>query len=73
LNQIQILLNWIQIQLKINKMQIGAQRIENMFITDIIYNYGVEKKSTSKKHLSIPFKLNCKPMDLIVILVGQDK
>jgi hypothetical protein len=31
LNEIQISLNGIQIQLKINKMQIGAQGVENMF------------------------------------------
>jgi hypothetical protein len=46
-NGIQILLNWIEIQLKLNKMQIGAQGIKNMFITTIIYNYGVEKKINS--------------------------
>jgi hypothetical protein len=40
---------WIEsnIQLKINKMQIGAQGIENMFIIAVIYNYGVEKKMDS--------------------------
>jgi hypothetical protein len=65
-------LNGIQIQFKINKLQIGAQGIENMFIIAIIYNYGVEKKSIPKKHLSTPLKLNSKLMDLIVILVGKD-
>jgi hypothetical protein len=47
-NEIQtFLLKWIQIQLNLNKMQIGAQGIENMFIIAIIYNYGVEKKNLS--------------------------
>jgi hypothetical protein len=49
---------WIEsnIQLKINKMQIGAQGIENMFIIAIVYNYGVEKnqflKNTFLLHLN---------------------
>jgi hypothetical protein len=33
-------------------MQIGAQGIENMLITFIIEDYGVEKKATLKKQAS---------------------
>jgi hypothetical protein len=56
-------------QLKRNGTQIVTQGIENMFITSIIHDYGVEKKRTTKRHLFIPFKANFK---LKYILVGQD-
>jgi hypothetical protein len=49
--------------------QIVTQGIENMFITFIIHDYGVEKKRTPKRHLFIPFKAKFK---LKSILVGQD-
>jgi hypothetical protein len=38
LNDITCNLNWIQIQLKGNKIQIGAQGIENMLIPSIIHD-----------------------------------
>jgi hypothetical protein len=48
--------------------QIVTQGIENMFITFIIHEYGVEKKRTPKRQLFIPFKAKFK---LKSILVGQ--
>jgi hypothetical protein len=58
-------------QLKRNGTQIVAQGIENMFITSIISDYGVEKKTKKdtnlKRHLSIPFRANS---ILKYILVG---
>ncbi len=48
--QIQIQLNWIHdIQLKRNKLQFDVQCIENMFVTSIRCDYGVEKETIPKK------------------------
>ncbi len=52
-NDIACNLNWIQIQLKRNEMQIGAQGIENMLVTSIIHDYGMLKKKSLKRHPSI--------------------
>ncbi len=56
-------------QLKRNGTPIVTQGIENMFITSIIHDYGVEKMWTPKRHLFIPFKADFK---LKYILVGQN-
>ncbi len=48
-NDIACNLNWIQIQLKRNEMQIGAQGIENMLVTSIIHDYGMLKKKKPEK------------------------
>jgi hypothetical protein len=54
-------------------MQIGAQGIENMFITSIICNMVFKKnkneKTYLKRNLSIPFKTN---FILKFILIRQD-
>ncbi len=47
-------LNWIQFQLKKNRMQIGAKGTENMLITSIC-DYSVEKKVGLKKHRSAKY------------------
>jgi hypothetical protein len=55
-------------------MQSGAQGIENMLITFVIHDYGVEKKELKKdtystRHFFLLIKTNYKPK---FILVGQD-
>jgi hypothetical protein len=56
-------------------MQIDAEGIENMIITFIICDYGVENKPISRKqkskkipknHLSIPFKENFRLKSILV-------
>jgi hypothetical protein len=44
LNNIACNLNWIQIPLKRNKIQISAQGIANLLVIFIIHDFGVEKK-----------------------------
>ncbi len=56
-------------------MQSDAQGIQNMLITSIIHDYGVEKKKQLKKdiystrHLSLPIKTNYKHVYPILALM----
>jgi hypothetical protein len=51
LNGIKIHLNWIQIQLKRNGIQIDVKNIENLLTYFIIHDYGVERKNIEKIHI----------------------
>jgi hypothetical protein len=81
---IELEFNWIQIQLKKNKMKIGVRRYWNFLVIFIICDYGVEffkniiinlwkdtnlGEKKKKTHFSIPFKPYSKSKS---ILVGQN-